>query len=212
MPVADGYYHVVARHSGKALDVVAASPENGALIIQHAVHAGENQQWLLRAPAGMPTPPRENHSGVYTLTITARSCSPGFPEAAQRRVYTARVEQTGADLRVSLSGADFLPASNTFTGAVEPTGQITFWIQPLSYWEYYGAELEERLSDGTLLMIFGTIRATGTPAGISGTAGDDATQNAGLGGILHLPPRGFSWSLNDATSWCNIDRFEMVRR
>jgi hypothetical protein len=45
-----------------------------------------------------------DYSGVYTLTMTARSCSPGFPEELKRRVYTARLEQTGADLRVYLSG------------------------------------------------------------------------------------------------------------
>jgi hypothetical protein len=32
---------------------------------------------------------------------------PGFPEELKRRVYTARLDQTGADLAVSLSGADF---------------------------------------------------------------------------------------------------------
>ncbi len=211
VPVADGYYLVVARHSGKALDVVGASPDNGTPIIQYSVHSGENQQWLLRALDSLPTPPRDNYSGVYTLTITARSCSAGFPEAAKRRVYTAHVDQTGANLWVSLSGADFLPGSNTFTGAVEPTGEITFWIQPLSYWEYYGAELEERLSDGTVLMIFGTIDATSTPAGISGTP-PAFSQESGLGGILHFPPRGSSGFPDDATGWCYIDRFEMVPR
>ena len=39
-----------------------------------------------------------DYSGVYTLTITARSCSPGFPEELKCRVYTARLEQTGCQL------------------------------------------------------------------------------------------------------------------
>ena len=55
--------------------------------------------------------PPGDYSGVYTLTITARSCSSGFPEELKRRVYTARVEQSDANLRVSLSGADFLARS-----------------------------------------------------------------------------------------------------
>jgi hypothetical protein len=158
-----------------------------------------------------------DYSGVYTLTITARSCSPGFPDAAKRRVYTARVEQTGANLRVSLSGADFLddPDSpvrgGTFAGAVKPTGEITFWIGARwsTIWDYYGVGLEERLSDGTVLVIFGSIEATSTPAGISGTP-PAFWQESGGGGIFHLPPRGFSWSLNDETGSCYIDRFEMV--
>ena len=70
-----------------------------------------------------------DYSGVYTLTITAGSCSPGFPEELKRRVYTARVEQRGASLRVSLPGADFLylildPFGGAFAGAVAPTGEI----------------------------------------------------------------------------------------
>ena len=203
-------YRLLARHSGKCLDVSGMSKEDGASIIQSQCHGGASQTWLLR-PVTTPPPlqPLDDYTGVYTLTITARSCAPGFPEAAQRRVYTARVEQTGANVWVSLSGADFLPGSNTFTGAVEPTGEITFWILPISWWEFYGADLEERLSDGTVLMIFGTIQATGTPAGMSGTAGSDASQEAGLGGILHFL-RGSSSSLNNASSWCNIDCFEMV--
>ena len=183
-----------------------ASPENGALIVQHAVHSGENQQWLCGAPAGIPTPPRDNYAGVYTLTITARSCSPGFPEggtsaASTPRVSSRRVPTCECPCPVPTSCPILYDPSGggTFTGTVERTGEITFWIAPLSWWEFYGTDLEERLSDGTVLLIFGTIRATGTPAGISGTAGDDATQDAGLGGILHLPPRGFSWSRNDAT-------------
>jgi hypothetical protein len=158
-----------------------------------------------------------DYSGVYTLTVTARSCTSGFPEAAKRRVYTARVEQMAANLRVSLSDADFLSdpddptGGGTFTGAVEPTGEITFSILPSSVWDFYAPDLEERLSDGTVLTIFGGIDAVSTPSGISGTP-PAFSQESGVGGIFHLPPRGSSWSLHDATGSCFIDRFEMVRR
>jgi hypothetical protein len=147
-----------------------------------------------------------NYAGVYKLTITASSCSAGFPEEAKRRVYTAQVEQTGAALRVSLSDADFLPGSNAFAGAVMAPGEMRFAIQPLSIWDYGGADLQERLSDGTILLTFGTISATSTPQRISGTA----IAQGELGGILHLPPRGSSWSMADYTGWCDIDRFDMV--
>jgi len=39
---------IVARHSGKALDVEFASPDDGARVIQYTPHGGANQQWLLR--------------------------------------------------------------------------------------------------------------------------------------------------------------------
>jgi hypothetical protein len=62
------------------------------------------------------------------LIIAARSCSGYFPDEAKRRVYTARVEQSGVKLRVALSDADFLPSSNAFTGEVTAAGEITFTI------------------------------------------------------------------------------------
>ena len=157
----------------------------------------------------LPARPVDNYAGVYALSITARDCSPRFPDAAKRREYIARVEQTGAEVRVSLSAGDFLPRSDAFAGVVGPTGEIRFTIRPLSVWDYDGPDLQERLSDGTILVTLGTIRATSTPAGISGTAMD---QEAGLGGVFHLPPRGASWSLSQATGSCYIDRFEMVPR
>jgi hypothetical protein len=153
--------------------------------------------------------PVENYAGVYALIIMARSCSGDFPEGAKRRVYTARVEQTGADLRVALSDADFLPGSSAFAGAVTATGEVKFAIRPSSVWDYDLPDLQERLSDSTVLLTFGVISATRTPQGISGTA---INQEGGLGGIAHLPPRGWSWSLADHIGWCYIDRFDMVPR
>ena len=50
-PAGDGYVRIVARHSGKALDVEFASPDDGARVIQYMPHGGANQQWLLRAVA-----------------------------------------------------------------------------------------------------------------------------------------------------------------
>ena len=154
--------------------------------------------------------PVENYAGVYALTITARSCSGDFPDAAKRRVYTPRVEQTGAALRVALSDAEFLPGSNAFAGAVTAPEAIKFAIRPSSVWDYDGPDLQERLSDGTVLLMFGVISATRTPQGISG-AMNLIDQESGLGGIAHLP-RGPSWSLADHIGWCDIDRFDMVPR
>ena len=150
-----------------------------------------------------------HYAGVYILTVTARSCTSGFPEAAKRRVYKADVQQEGGDLRVFLSGADLLPRSNAFTGELRSNNTIRFVIEPGSVWDYGGPDMQERLPDGTVLLTHGVIVATSTPTGISGTAPD---QEAGLGGLYHLPPPGPVWSLNFATGSCSIDRFEMVRQ
>ncbi len=45
----DGYYRIVARHSGKALDVAGASLDDAATIIQYTPHGGANQQWALES-------------------------------------------------------------------------------------------------------------------------------------------------------------------
>jgi hypothetical protein len=47
-PAGDGYVRIVARHSGKAMDVEFASADDGARVIQYTPHSGANQQWLLR--------------------------------------------------------------------------------------------------------------------------------------------------------------------
>jgi len=151
--------------------------------------------------------PVKNYAGVYGLTITPRSCGGDVPDDAKRQVYTAHIDQTGANLRVSLSDADFLPGGSAFDGAVTAPGEIKFIIRPYDFWDWTGPDLQERLSDGTVLLTFGHINATSTPQGISGTA---IEQEGGLGGILHLRP---AWSsFSDALGSCYIDRFDMVRR
>jgi uncharacterized protein (DUF1800 family) len=46
---APGVYELVARHSGKCLDVAGASLEAGARIIQWSCHSGDNQRWTVEA-------------------------------------------------------------------------------------------------------------------------------------------------------------------
>jgi hypothetical protein len=150
--------------------------------------------------------PRDEYAGTYTLTVTAadtpgRPCAPGFPEELKRRVYIAQIEQTGADLEVSLSGADFIRGH--FRGAVTQPGKITFWIRPASVWDYDEEEVVERLSDGTRLFVSGTIDARSTPSGISGTV------NRAFGGSIWRDSGSGTYSQN---SGCPLDRFEMVRR
>jgi hypothetical protein len=44
----NGYVQVVARHSGKCLDVTSASTADGAAVVQYACGSGTNQQWTRR--------------------------------------------------------------------------------------------------------------------------------------------------------------------
>ena len=44
------YFQLVARHSGKCLDVVAANTANTADIQQYACGSGTNQQWSRTQP------------------------------------------------------------------------------------------------------------------------------------------------------------------
>jgi Carboxypeptidase regulatory-like domain len=143
----------------------------------------------------------DDYTGAYTLTLNAGGCTPGFPEAAKRRVYAARVVQTGANLRVSLSGANFWAGSGAFAAVIAPTGEIRFTIRPESVWDYDATDLIEHLSDGDSLIVGGVVIARHTPAGILGNGGD--ANNSGNGGYMRL---------NLGRGICRIDRFEMVRR
>jgi hypothetical protein len=112
-------------------------------------------------------------------------------------VYAARIEQKGAELRVSLSGANFWPGSGAFAGVVAPAGEIRFTIRPEYIWDYDAEDLMERLSDGDSLIVGGVIIARNSPAGISG----NGVGNAGNGGYMRL---------NFGRGVCGIDRFELV--
>ena len=95
-----------------------------------------------------------DYSGIYTLTLIADDCTAEVPDVLKRRVYTARIEQIGAILHVFLSGADFPPGSNSFTGVVVSTDEIRFDIFSLIDF-YYGSffEVGEKIAGvGTLVV------------------------------------------------------------
>ncbi len=128
----------------------------------------------------------------YTLTITSRDTSAPcrrVPEALRQRVYTAAVEQTGSMLKVRLSGATFV--SNVFEGVSMPDQEIVFTIRPAQPWDYDAFDVVERLTDGTLLLVSGTINARRTPEGIFGEGGEIRPAHTG-------------------SDWCRIDSFELV--
>ena len=161
-----------------------------------------------------PSRPRIDLSGTYTLTVTTEDTGPScptcscsaLPQEVRRRVYTATLEQTAADLKVSLSGADFVldrqGGGNTFRGIAAASGEIIFWLRPASIWDYDGPEVVERLSDGTAICVAGTINARSTPTGISGTVDNS------FGGTIYR----CSGPVYTIHAGCWIDRFDLVRR
>jgi hypothetical protein len=46
---AGGYSLIIAKHSGKCLDVNGASTGDSASIIQHSCHGGDNQLWRIES-------------------------------------------------------------------------------------------------------------------------------------------------------------------
>lgn len=151
------------------------------------------------APASPPMVAVHNHSGMYTLTVTASGtagpCASTFPPVAKRRVYTARLQQRFVSgrpyLEVFLSGADFI--SGAFSGNVLPTGEIHFRIYdawPGDAWNLpANANVVERLSDGTQLVVVADINARRTGSTI-----------VGQGGVL----------THSTGGQCAIESFEMV--
>ena len=140
-----------------------------------------------------------NYSGTYTLTILAGDCSVEVPEVVKQRVYTAHIVQSGATLNVALTGANFLPGSNSFSGVVVSANEIRFEIIGFQDpWEGDFFEVAENVAG------VGTIYPTGFPiravTNISGTQINGAfSQNEGF--------------LNfDGDPFCRISRFELIRQ
>jgi hypothetical protein len=119
---------------------------------------------------------RGSLSGAYELTLEASGCN-ALTGDARRRSYVATVEQHGPRLTVRLSGADFILINgrgDRFTGIVEQGGKITFAIGDAYYYYYYryffgDFDLVERLNSTSALVVTGTVDATSSNAGISGT-------------------------------------------
>jgi hypothetical protein len=134
--------------------------------------------------------PRPQLAGTYTLTIAIDGpCgnSRPLPEALQQRTYTATIEQSGARLDVTLSGAQFAIDAhghgNRFQGRVEPDGvNFTLSNGDIYYYYFYSyffkahPDIAERLPDQSVLVVRGTARTAITPAGMSGTL---------HGGVVH---------------------------
>jgi hypothetical protein len=120
---------------------------------------------------------RGNVSGTYALALEAVGCGSALPESARTRSYVANVEQQGSRLLVRLSGADFIVVNGRgdhFGGSVAHDGRVSFTIGNFFYYYYYWYapseyDLVERLNPNNALVVAGTVSATSTGSGISGT-------------------------------------------
>jgi hypothetical protein len=149
---------------------------------------------------------RRSLAGTYSLTITTKGQCYGtaFPPDARTRSYRATIDQNGARLSVTLSGADFIVTNgvgNHFDGDL--FGDRVVLRFGYEYYYYYVSEnaVIERFPP-TALVISGIVDATATDSRISG-------RMAGVIGISRNSVAPF-YSL---TSFCyGADhQFEMVR-
>ena len=139
----------------------------------------------------VPERARDSLAGRYQLTLTATGCS-AIASELQRRTYDALLEQQGARLTVTLSGADFIVSGgrgNRFTGTYAVDGRISFTIGEIFYPYYYywyappTPDIVERVTSSSALLINGSSAATHDGRSlISGT----------LSGIFAVTNRGTS--------------------
>jgi len=135
-----------------------------------------------------PALPPANVSGHYSLTLTADSCPPIAPPDERTRTYDAQVTQDGPQLKVLLSGAQFAirgDRGNGFAGRIAPDG-VTFVLSGWDDYVYHGIyyNLVEVLADDDppkLYTASGTVSATASPVGISGTLDGEIAAATALG-------------------------------
>ena len=106
--------------------------------------------------------PRDPIAGSYTLILGATGCG-SIPSEFQLRRYDAQLVQRGAELTITLSGADFLVTSgrgNQFRGSYNPDGRIVFSLGSSFYYYYYYStalpDIVERVTSSSVLLINGS--------------------------------------------------------
>ena len=145
-----------------------------------------------------------DYSGIYTLTLIADDCTAEVPDVLKQRVYTARIEQTGARVQVFLSGADFLPGSN-FAGIVVSPDEIRFQFFS-GRDDYYDGSffgVGEKIGAG-ILAVSGLFNAT---TSITGTRMNSASSRNQ--GIIFFD---IGLVFSDIEWVCSISRFELTRQ
>ena len=142
-----------------------------------------------------------DYAGNYRLTITG-SCPAGLPERASRRVYDARVVQSGDRLTVHLTGAEFILVPDSwvdyFSAKVGPGDVIELFLG--DWYALFGPYGIAERSGDRALVVNGYGSVTGRPDAISGTP-----QGVFMSVSASLDPSG-------PAVVCRFERFEMIRR
>ena len=104
--------------------------------------------------------------GIYRMTLTISPSCSIVPEDQRTRTYSATIGQNNAALTVQLAGANFARDSrvekSSFIGRVSGS-TVTFDLGGGYYVLYYGANVQEILSGGQVLGIWGTMAIPAAP-------------------------------------------------
>ncbi len=114
--------------------------------------------------------PRADFAGTYQLTVDAASaCRTQLPEAVHTRQYAATISQSGTDLRIRLSGANFVSAA--LAARIEQSAIVLDFI---NYPYQYGhcenpyVQFVEKIDEATYFMIHGLARLASIDGGFAG--------------------------------------------
>ena len=151
----------------------------------------------------VPSAPRPNVAGTYTLSVVAGAeCAANLPANARARAYTASITQTDALLQMVLSGPGLSNAwgpSDTFGGSVQPSS-VQFTVA-----KYSGAGtpafsppaiLEFLTAPNIYFTFFGSVVAAANEHGFSGT----------LDGNIELLALPGPWDGDNGFTWLAICR------
>jgi len=91
-PNRDIRYQIIAKHSGKCLDIAGGELYNGAAAIQWDCHGGDNQQWTFEPAGGGYFKIIVKHSGK-ALDVFGGIFSAGSGVVVQQRDYNGSTNQ-----------------------------------------------------------------------------------------------------------------------
>ena len=112
-------------------------------------------------------------AGIYRLTLTISPSCAIVPNDQKTRTYTASIGQDEARLAIQLGDANFATNAgrvrNMFSGQVFGNTVTFDWGAGGYYVFYYGANVEEILTGGQILGIWGSMTTSASAQTIAGT-------------------------------------------
>jgi hypothetical protein len=125
-----GYYQLIARHSGKAMDVMAASLDNGASIIQYTPHSDGNQQWSFES------------TGDGHYWIKARHSGKALSINQSDNLFAEQADYRGSDSQkwqIEATDGGYYRISNKANGHVlDVNGASTHDFAAILIWSFHG--------------------------------------------------------------------------